>query len=127
MIVFLSFDTYSSFNFNSNFRLNSAQLISSNGLSILFSDSLGALTIVTSGDAASSDSLKINLRPFIAQLSSRFESIDVGNIPPEEMSIAGEGKKIKAKIHFSNIQMNREGSAVKPIMYTFSIFIGRKE
>jgi hypothetical protein len=103
-------------------RFNSTQGFASNGPSIRFSDSLNTLTI-----SASEDSVRIDLRQFMSQLSSRSRTIDIGNVPPEEMSITGEGHTIKAKVHFSGIQMNREGSAARPIMYSFSIFIGRKE
>jgi hypothetical protein len=108
-------------------RSNAAQMITAKALSIRFADSLNTLTISTSEDAALPDSVRIDLRQFISQLSSRSRAIDVGNVPPEEMSITVEGKRIKARVFFSTIQVNREESVAKPTMYSLSIFIGRKE
>jgi len=83
---------------------------------------LGGLLFWTVRNGAPADSVQVEFGPMLAGLLEESVGGSVDNIPPERMTLAHEGKALRVKMFFVQLEVERAGDGAKVLSFNANLF-----
>jgi len=98
---------------------------SDQGIGYRIGKDLSTITITVWNEKNTADSLQIDLKPLVDNLTAKYGNASMEKIPPEEMAIAASNRSAMIKIFLSTIRIQRHEGSSKVISFEAQIVYKR--
>jgi len=91
------------------------------GISFEMNERMDRMTLAFAREGKGEETLQVDLRQHVEDLLKQYGSANSEKIPPEKMAITSIGEGVRVKVCLLQIQVQRGGQEVKPLMYSADI------